>query len=150
MYNLNRPKAFEINTVTLKNDGTKTITHTVENQRVDYKITPFDAIRIYTAANRRSIRGIKQYEDYFKTFNQIYLMETLSGRKFRGIGEFCKAVGSLRKQISFHTMGIIIDVNLYILNNRDGIPSLLTLKEVIDNKLDLKILNRLLKHEGNK
>lgn len=60
MQKCNSPKTIDINAVTSNNDGTKSVARTVENETVEYRNTSFDGIRIYRAANRIFVRGMKQ------------------------------------------------------------------------------------------
>ena len=81
-----------------------------------------------------------QYDPYCNTFNLKKLIKPLKGKQVRGIGGCSIAIGEARVQIPFKDLGIIIDVKFLIL--KDKIPSLLSMKDMLDNGLDLSIQGR--------
>lgn len=87
-----------------------------------------------------------QYIAYSDTSDLPNRMHPIYGKEVLGIGGVKKAICEATIQITFLEMGITIDVKWLIF--RESIPSLMSMKDMIDNKLDLSFQGRHLKFAG--
>lgn len=102
----------------------------------------FEGVRLDTAANRRSVMSIRQYEAYQKEFGLRVPIRATERRTLRGIGGHGTIVGEAMIQIPFGDLGLVIDVTFTILE--EDVPSLLSNRDMIDNGLDLSLQGRYL------
>ena len=97
----------------------------------------FDGIILDTGANRISVMCLSQYEAYCREFGCPVDINYSENKGLNGIGGKSVAIGSAKIPIPFIELGIVIDVRFRIM--RDRCPSLLSLKDMISNGLDLSI-----------
>lgn len=109
--------------------------------------TNFDGVKIDTAANRKSIMGTHQYDEYCKTFGLRPAIRTQT-RGVIGIGGRKSSIGTVTIQIPFPNLGLIIDVCFLLMTG--NVPTLLCMKDMIDNNLDISLQHRTITHEGRK
>lgn len=113
---------------------------TMHDQLGDKKGLAFDGLRLDTGANRASVMCGNQYEAYTKEFGLRNAMRPAPDRTIRGIGGRRKAAGMEMIQIPFSDLGLVIDVDFVIIN--EEVPSLLSMKDMYTNGLDLSIQGR--------
>lgn len=100
----------------------------------------FNGLRMYTGANRMSAMSNGQYTAYTTEFRLKNAMKPASDRTIRGIGGRRKAVGMDRIQIPFSDLGTVIDVDFLII--MEAIPSLISMKDISTNGMDIYIQGR--------
>lgn len=101
--------------------------------------TSFKGIHLDTCANRSSVMSISQYKAYCREFNVPVKLDTSTSRNLSGIGGSRKSLGSVIIPIPFADLNIVIDVKFQIVS--DKVPSLLSMKDMKDNGLDISIQN---------
>lgn len=99
----------------------------------------FKGILIDTCANRSSVMSIKQYRAYCDEFKTPFHINS-DDKVISGIGGQSKTIGNATIPIPFKELNLVIDVNFKIM--KDNIPTLLSLKDMVDNQLDLSILKQ--------
>lgn len=87
-----------------------------------------------------SVMSSGQYAAYTKDFGLNKIMKPAPDRKIRGIGGRRKANGLARIQISFTDLGAVMEVDFLIIT--EDIPSLLSLRDMYRNGMDLSIQGR--------
>lgn len=97
-------------------------------------------VRIYTCANLTSIMSNEQYRAYLRGFGLKRAMRLNTGRTVRGIGGKRISIGTAAIQIPLRDLSIIIEVEFLIL--AEATPSLLSIKDMLMNNLDISILWR--------
>lgn len=76
----------------------------------------FDGIRLETTTNRRSIIRKAQYEAYKHEFDRKEIIGPPTRTQLRSIGGFEKVMREASIRIQFKKLGLIIDVDLAILD----------------------------------
>lgn len=94
----------------------------------------FDGVRIDTGANRSSVMSKMQYDAYKREFG-LKDAKKPTEKMVRGIGGRRKAKGTAMIQIPFPKIGIVIDVELLIID--EDVPSLLCMKDMYGKKMDI-------------
>ena len=102
----------------------------------------FDGIIIDTGANRSSVMSHAQYKAYCNEFNVPAIIDRTDTRGLKGIGGQGQCIGTAIVQIPFNDLDLILDVKFRIL--QDTCPSLLSLRDMRQNGLDLSIQQHLL------
>lgn len=82
----------------------------------------FDDIRIHTATTRRSVMGRSQFEAYNREFDLGIPIRTSVRKEMRGIGGSGRILRDAMIQITFVTLGLIIDVDFSILAENSPSP----------------------------
>jgi len=100
----------------------------------------FQGVILDTGANRRSAMCLEQYRTYCKEFMVPMEIDYNDNNCLLGIGGMSGAVGTASIPIPFVDLGIVIDVKFKIL--RDSCPNLLSLRDMIVNKLDISIQDK--------
>lgn len=108
----------------------------------------FYGIRIYTAANRRSVMGIPQYRAYNRKFGVRGPIRPSPAKGLRGIGGSGIILGQARTQIPFNDLEIIIDVYFAVL--KEVSTSLLSIRDRIENGVDISLQEKVLTRGSNK
>lgn len=106
----------------------------------------FEGIRFDTACNRRSVISLSQYRSYCKDFGIGQAIRSEKGRGVVGLGGFQSGIGRVRIQIPFPALRLVIDVDFLVV--RQDIPALLSVKDMIDNGIDISIENKCAYHNG--
>lgn len=96
----------------------------------------FMGLKVDTGANKSSIMSLSQYRIYCKLFGVPMGLKP-STRQIKGIGEKREAAGKETIQIQFSLLSMIIDVEFLILEA--DVPTLLSMKDLGDNGLDISI-----------
>lgn len=106
--------------------------------------TVFDGIKLETTANRRSVMRRMQYEAYQR---ELFLRISIKSaeRHLECILGASAVIGTARIQIPFSALRMIIDVEFEIID--EDVTSLLTIRDMIDNGLDISLQERYL-HVG--
>jgi predicted nucleic acid-binding Zn-ribbon protein len=102
----------------------------------------FKGIILDTGANRASTVSREQCNTYCKMFRvprSIRKKLPGSGNVIHGIGGSAPIIGTAQLPVPFPGMDLVIDVDLKIVEGR--IPSLLSLKDMKGNMLDIQILS---------
>jgi len=99
--------------------------------------TKFKGIYLDTCANRSSVMSLNQYQAYCKEFHVPMQLSTHGAKTLRGIGGKSAALGSAWIPIPFTKLKLIVDVNFQIVN--DNVPTLLCMKDMVQNGLDISI-----------
>lgn len=99
----------------------------------------FKGIYIDTCANRSSIMSLKQYKAYCNQFNAPFHIEP-DTKKISGIGGSSQTLGSAVVPVPFKGLDLVVDIKFQIM--RDCVPTLLSLKDMLDNELDISIQDR--------
>lgn len=99
----------------------------------------FEGVRIDTCANRRSIISTNKYTAYCQTFGLQQAIYPSHSKTILGIGGKEKGVGLIKIQILFTGLGIIIDFEFLLVSS--AIPSIVSMKDMLDNGLDISILD---------
>lgn len=82
-----------------------------------------------------------QYDAYCKLFGVLHAISPVyKGRRVPGIGGEQTPSGSAKIQIPFKNLHIIVDVHFLILSN--DIPTLMSMKELIQNDLDIYLKDK--------
>lgn len=102
------------------------------------KTAEFLGIKIDTGANKRSIMSLAQYSHYCQKFGLAEAIRMNNNHGVKGIGGSRKSVGTANIQIPFKDLGVIIDVQFLLLTGQ--VPTLLCLKDLYTNGLDISIL----------
>lgn len=84
--------------------------------------------------------SIKQYQAYCETFQLKPMIQKLMGRMVKGVGGTQKAIWEARIHIPFKDIGIIIGGDFLLLP--DTAQSFLSLKNMVENVLDISIKNQ--------
>lgn len=102
--------------------------------------TKFNGIIMDTAANRSSIMSLSQYKAYCEEFRISMRINRMEKRTICGVNSKSSPVGTATISIPFKTLDLWIDVQFRIMPF--DCPSLLSMKDMIDNGLDLSIQNK--------
>lgn len=105
----------------------------------------FDGIRIDTAANRKSIMSMNQYNAYCKTFGLRPAIKPRT-KGITGIGGRKAGRGTVMIQIPFPNLSIIINIDFLLIDS--NVPTLLCMKDMIDNNLDISIQDRNIRYKN--
>lgn len=97
----------------------------------------FDVLKIGTYANQTSVIGFEQYHAYCRTLYFLQLMKPTANRSISRAGGRNKPVGAVVMQVPFKELKIVIFVTIIVL--KEDIPGLLSMKDMIDNGLDIFI-----------
>lgn len=100
--------------------------------------TDFLGVEIDTGENRMSVMSTIQNARYCHTFGLKEAIDTRTAKRIRGIGGRRKSVGTVIVQVPFKDLGIVIDVRFLLLEG--SVPTLLCLKDLYRNGLDISIL----------
>ncbi len=98
--------------------------------------TMFKGILLDTCCNRSSVMSLSQYKAYCEEFNVPTKLKP-DTKSISGIGGNSKAVGTAMIPIPFTDLNLVIDVEFTIM--KDNVPTLLSMKDMKDNGLDLSI-----------
>lgn len=110
----------------------------IKRKKLNKATTEFRGVRIDNAASTSSIMYKSQYTAYCDTFGSCKDIRPPDGRIVRGLGGRSPSKGSVIIYITFRDLDINIDVRLLLLV--EDIPSLLSLKDMTTNQLDLSLL----------
>lgn len=100
----------------------------------------FDGLRIDTGANRFSVMSSDKYDAYCKEFFVTPRIVRKEGREVNGIGGKSVAIGATIIEVPFRDLGIVIDVRFLIISS--DVPTLLSMRDMVDNKLDTSVQER--------
>lgn len=95
----------------------------------------FHGIRIDTCGNRSSIISSKQYQAYRVELSLKHALRQTKGGSVKVIGGPQRAIGTAMINIPFRDLEIIIDVHFMVI--KDDIPTLLFMREMVTNGLDI-------------
>ncbi len=101
--------------------------------------TKFKGLYIDTCANRSSVMSYAQYTAYCEEFQVPVCIERESIRPLHGIGGNSSPIGTANIPVPFRDLNLVIDVRFQIV--KDNVPSLLCMKDMLDNGLDISILD---------
>ena len=107
--------------------------------------TPFKGIYIDTCANRSSVMSIAQYKAYCREFNVPSQINKTDVKALRGIGGSSTAFGSAIIPVPFKDLNLVIDIKFRIV--KDNVPTLLAMKDMVENGLDISIQRRVVKYK---
>lgn len=100
----------------------------------------FKGIYIDTCANRPSVMSFSQYQSYCKEFHVPVGVDTSSKRMLSGLGGRSAPIWSAVIPVPFEKLKLVIDVRFQFV--RDNVASLLSMKDMVDNGLDISLTNR--------
>lgn len=103
----------------------------------------FDGLRLDTCANRASVMSRSQYLAYTIKYGLKETIRPATHKGIRGIGGVQKAVWVVRVQIPFDGLRTVIDVDFLIIE--DDFPTLLSMKYMVTNGLDISLQRRCMK-----
>ncbi len=106
----------------------------------------FRGIKLDTCANRSSIMSYAQYKAYCEEFQVPFKISwnNKDCKTISGIGGSRDAIGTALIPIPFKDLDLIIDVRFQIM--KENIPSLLCMKDMIINNLDISIQKQNISH----
>lgn len=107
----------------------------------------FKGVILDTGANRRSAMCLNQYRAYCSEFMVPMRIDYSDRHSIVGIGGSTAVIGTAIVPIPFADLNIIIDVKFKIL--RDNCPTLLSLKDMIENGLDISIQDKTISFKHN-
>lgn len=96
----------------------------------------FDGIQIDTCTSRTSVISMRLYHAFSKIFNLPHSMPT-DKKSVAGIGGTSRATGVAVMQVPFKELDVVVDILFLVL--KDVIPTLLSMKGMLNNGLDISI-----------
>lgn len=108
----------------------------------------FGGVILDTGANRRSIMSIRQYEIYCSLFHRPTNIDLEAKGNVLGLGGSVESVGMASIPIPFKELELVIHVKFRLMEN--DCPSLLSLKDMIENHLDISIQGKYLTYNGKR
>lgn len=100
----------------------------------------FDGVRLDTCCNKRTVMSWSQYTAYCSEFGLKGAIDRAVRTVLRGIGGKRMSMCTEKIQVPFTVLRIIIDVDLLILS--EDVPALLSMKDMVLNRLDIGIQKR--------
>ena len=105
----------------------------------------FDGLRLDTCANRSSVMSLSRYKAYCRQFQVPCRINHSDIRSLRGLGGRQTPIGSVTIPVPFNDLNLVMDVKFRIVH--DHIPTLLSMKDMLDNDLDFSIKRRTMFHK---
>lgn len=107
----------------------------------------FAGVIMDSACNRSSMMSLKQYKVYCNEFGAVAHIDTAKSKQINGIASNkVKAIGSAIVPIPFPGIGITVEVEFFI--TESDTPTLLSLRDMKENALDLRVLYDRIDHGG--
>lgn len=100
----------------------------------------FDGLRIDACANRTSVFSVGQSQTYCNLFRLQYTIRSFEQCMIRGIGDKTESIGWVTIQITVKLLNVTSDVFFHV--SKEDIPTLLSMKDMVDNGLDISIKSR--------
>ena len=100
----------------------------------------FDDIVLDTGANRSSVMSLDQYKVYCEEFKIPMKIDKSDKKNIIGLGSRNQTIGTALVTVPFSDLDLWIDVKFRIVNTK--CPTLLSLKDMIQNGLDISIQER--------
>lgn len=97
----------------------------------------FKGIMIDTGGNYMSMMSLEQYQAYCRMFGVPAALFKYEERSVKGIGGKQKCFGSVNIPITFHNIGVVIDVSFHI--TQGSTPSILCLRDLKKTGFQLDI-----------
>lgn len=97
----------------------------------------FKGIYIDTCANRSSVMSYSQYKAYCEEFKVPCSISREESRILRGIGGKSSSIGTAIILVPFRDLNLVLDIKFQIVS--DNVPTLLSMKDMLDNGLDISI-----------
>ena len=107
--------------------------------------TTFRGILIDTCANKSSVISPSQYRAYCETFQVPCNILKQNIRSLKGIGGKSVSIGTATIPVPFKDLNLVIDVTFQILDS--NVPTLLSMKDMHDNGLDISIQDKVVKYK---
>ena len=106
----------------------------------------FDGLYIDTCANRSSVMSLDQYRAYCSDFHVPMKICKEDRKIIRGIGGKSSAIGTAIIPVPFKGLRLVADVKFQIVT--DKVPSLLCMKDMLQNGLDISIQNSVMTYKS--
>lgn len=126
--------------------------HAMLSKPTDDDTEHFDGLRIDTCANRTSVIGNIQYERYCRDFGVLKEIRPSNCKWLKGLGGTRPGIlGVVKLQVPFSNLNLVIDVDFSMISDedpRDPSPTLLSMKDMLDNNIDISIEECCVKFQG--
>lgn len=127
-------------------NATPNTTNAFQATEYDWGKLEFGGLRVDTCCNKTSIMGSPQYHEYCLLFGIRPAIRPAGNRGVKDIGGTEKEIGKVLIDVPFRLLNLIIAIEFLFLPK--NCPTLLSMKDMLDNSLDISIQNATVSYGG--